>query len=142
MGLFDKLFKRNEVDGNEVERSEVERSEVDPLSETNVAKIWDVSIYTERLANILESSYKDFLMTVTDSIMNCETATDLYSILDVAKKVEAEIVADKDPESQKKLKEYREFVTSPSGEKGNKKGVTSRNTSCHAKTACLAEGSK
>ena len=113
MGLFDKLFKRNEGNGNEVERSEVE-----PLSDTSVtAKFWDVEKNAERLANILESSYKDFLMTVTDSIANCETATDLYSILDIAKKVEAEIVADKDPESQKRLKEYREFVTSPSGKK-------------------------
>ena len=112
MGLFDKLFKRNEVDENEVERSEV-----DPLSETNVANSWDVEIDAEKLANILESSYKDFLMTVADSISNCETPTDLYSILDVAKKVEAEIVADKDPESQKRLKEYKEFVTSPSGKK-------------------------
>ena len=117
MGLFDKLFKRNEGNGNKVENgNEVERSEVDPLSDTSVAKFY-MGTYTERFANILESSYKDFLMTVTDSIMNCETATDLYSILDVAKKVEAEIVADKDPECQKRLKEYKEFVTSSSGKK-------------------------
>ena len=112
MGLFDKLFKRNEGD-----RNEVERSEVDPLSETNIEKSWDVEIDTEKLANILESSYKDFLMTVADSIINCETATDLYAVLDMAKKVEAEIIADKDPESQKRLKEYKEFVTSSSGKK-------------------------
>ena len=38
MGLFDKLFKRNEVDSNEVEKNEV-----DPLSDTSVAaKFWDV----------------------------------------------------------------------------------------------------
>ena len=39
----------------------------------------------------------------------------------MAKKVEAEIVADKDPESQKRLKEYKEFVTSPSEKKISKK---------------------
>ena len=114
MGLFDKLFKRNEGNGNKVENgNEIERSELDPLSDTSVAKFY-MGTYTERLANILESSYKDFLMTVADSIAKCDTPTDLYSILDVAKKVEAEIVADKDPESQKRLKEYKEFVTSPS----------------------------
>ena len=80
-----------------------------------------MEIDPEKLANILESSYKDFLMTVADSIVNCETATDLYAVLDMAKKVEAEIVADKDPESQKRLKEYKEFVTSPSEKKISKK---------------------
>ena len=65
--------------------------------------------YTEEFANALELSYKDFLMAVADKILRTNEDY-LYGILDVAKKVEAEIVADKDPESQRRLEAYKKTV--------------------------------
>ena len=102
MGLFDQFSKRNE--GN-------------PLSEMSVAEIFcDIEEYTEEFTNALDSSYKDFLTAVADSIIDCKDPKTLYGILDVAKKVEAETIADKDAESQKRLGKYKEIVTSSSKE--------------------------
>ena len=72
MGLFDQFSKRNE--GN-------------PLSEMSVAEIFcDIEKYTEEFTNELDSSYKDFLTTVADSIIDCENSKKVYGILDVAKR--------------------------------------------------------
>lgn len=102
MGLFDQFSKRNE--GN-------------PLSEMSVAEIFcDIEEYTEEFTDALDSSYKDFLTAVADSIIDCKDPKTLYGILDVAKKVEAETIADKDAESQKRLGKYKEIVTSSSKE--------------------------
>ena len=113
MGLFDQFFKRNE--GN-------------PLSEMSVAEIFcDIEEYTEEFTNALDSSYKDFLTTVADSIIDCKNPKTLYGILDVAKKVEAETIADKDPESQERLGKYKEIVTSSSKEDASKKKIEALN---------------
>ena len=113
MGLFDQFSKRNE--GN-------------PLSEMSVAEIFcDIEEYTEEFTNALDSSYKDFLTTVADSIIDCKNPKTLYGILDVAKKVEAETIADKDPESQERLGKYKEIVTSSSKEDASKKKIEALN---------------
>ena len=93
MGLFDKIFNRKK----------------DPLSDISVGKRFgDYEDYVKKFTVALEDSYKDFLMTVASSIIGCRKGTDLYAILDIAKKVEAESVESKDPESEKKLSEYKE----------------------------------
>ena len=113
MGLFDQFSKRNE--GN-------------PLSEMSVAEIFcDIEEYTEEFTNALDSSYKDFLTTVADSIIDCKNPKTLYGILDVAKKVEAETIADKDPESQERLGKYKEIVTSSSKEDASQKKIEALN---------------
>ena len=113
MGLFDQFSKRNE--GN-------------PLSEMSVAEIFcDIEEYTEEFTNALDSSYKDFLTTVADSIIDCKNPKTLYGILDVAKKVEAETIANKDPESQERLGKYKEIVTSSSKEDASKKKIEALN---------------
>ena len=113
MGLFDQFSKRNEGD---------------PLSEMSVAKIYcDIEEYTEEFTNALNSSYKDFLTAVADSIIDCKKSKELYGILDVAKKVEAETIADKDPESQERLGKYKEIVTSSSKEDASKKKIEALN---------------
>lgn len=129
MGLFDKLFKRNEGNGNEVERSErSERNEGNPLSDMSVAEIFcDIEEYTEKFANALKSSYKDFLTVVADSIIDCENPKKLYGILDVAKRVEAETFAARDPESQKRLEKYKATVMSSSKEDGSQKKIEALN---------------
>ena len=113
MGLFDQFSKRNE--GN-------------PLSEMSVAEIYcDIEEYTEEFTNALNSSYKDFLTAVADSIIDSKNPKTLYGILDVAKKVEAETIADKDPESQERLGKYKEIVTSSSKEDASKKKIEALN---------------
>ena len=113
MGLFDQFSKRNE--GN-------------PLSEMSVAEIYcDIEEYTEEFTNALNSSYKDFLTAVADSIIDSNNPKTLYGILDVAKKVEAETIADKDPESQERLGKYKEIVTSSSKEDASKKKIEALN---------------
>ena len=118
MGLFDQFIKNNED----------EKNEVSPLSEMSVAKIFcDIEEYTEEFTNALRSSYKDFLTAVADSIIDCHDPKTLYGILDVAKKVEAETIADKDPESQERLGKYKEIVTSSSKEDASKKKIEALN---------------
>ena len=113
MGLFDQFSKRNE--GN-------------PLSEMSVAEIYcDIEEYTEEFTNALNSSYKDFLTAVADSIIDSKNPKTLYGILDVAKKVETETIADKDPESQERLGKYKEIVTSSSKEDASKKKIEALN---------------
>ena len=95
MGLFDKIFNRKR----------------DPLSDISVGKRFgDYEDYMKKFTVALEDSYKDFLMTVTSSIIGCRKGTDLYAILDIAKKVEAESVESKGPESEKRLSEYKEKI--------------------------------
>ena len=118
MGLFDQVFKSKEVAGNKS----------NPLSDTSVGNIYcDIEEYTEEFTNALDSSYKDFLTAVADSIIDCKNPKTLYGILDVAKKVEAETIADKDPESQERLGKYKEIVTSSSKEDASKKKIEALN---------------
>lgn len=118
MGLFDQVFKNKEVAGNKS----------NPFSDTSVGNIYcDIEEYTEEFTNALNSSYKDFLTAVAGSIIDCKDSKTLYGILDVAKKVEAETIADKDSESQERLGKYKEIVTSSSKEDASKKKIEALN---------------
>ena len=92
-------------------------SNLSSLLNTSVGGVFcDVEEYTEEFTNALDSSYKDFLTAVADSIIDCKDPKTLYGILDVAKRVETETLTDTDPESQKRLKEYKEVFISSSTE--------------------------